>query len=335
MARSVGLDLGTVYTRIWTREKGIILRCPSAAAIDSQSHEVVALGVEAKKMMGKTPEDILVYRPVKDGVIADYEVAARMLNEFFYRKGLSTLFNRPAVLLSTPYRITEVERLAVGNAVFDAGARAVAEVPAAMAAAAGAGLRISGSRGCMIVDMGGGTTEAAVISSGGIISARSLRVGGERLDMAIVNYLKNHHDLLVGDSTAEMLKLRLGTADPTVRRGQMTVYGRNVRTGLAATATVGSGQICEAITPSLDAVARAIMTVLETVPPEIAGDIYALGMMLCGGCALLPGIAEFLHKRTGLRVTVARNPLDCVCLGLGRILEHPTLLGEPPEYRMK
>ena len=335
MARQVGLDLGTIYTRIWTREKGIILRCPSAAAIDSQSHEVVALGVEAKKMMGKTPEDILAYRPVKDGVIADYEVAARMLNEFFFRKGLSTLFNRPVVLLATPYRITEVEKLAVENAVFDAGAKAVAEVPAAMAAAAGAGLRINGSRGCMIVDMGGGTTEAAVISSGGMISARSLRVGGERLDMAIVNYLKNHCDLLVGDSTAEMLKLRLGTVDPTMDRGQMMVYGRNVRTGLAATAVVSSRQICEAVTPSLDAVSRALLTVLEDVPPEIAGDIFAYGMMLCGGCALLPGLPEFLHKRTGLRVTVAKNPLDCVCLGIGRILEHPSILGEPPEYRLK
>jgi rod shape-determining protein MreB len=248
---------------------------------------------------------------------------------------LSTLFNRPVVLLATPYRITEVEKLAVENAVFDAGAKAVAEVPAAMAAAAGAGLRISGSRGCMIVDMGGGTTEAAVISSGGMISARSLRVGGERLDMAIVNYLKNHCDLLVGDSTAEMLKLRLGTADPTMDRGRLTVYGRNVRTGLAATATVNSRQICEAITPSLDAVSRALLTVLEDVPPEIAGDIFAYGMMLCGGCALLPGLPEFLHSRTGLRVTVAKNPLDCVCLGLGRILEHPSMLGERPEYRMK
>ena len=335
MARPVGLDLGTVYTRIWTRDKGIILRCPSAAAIDSQSHEVVALGVEAKKMLGKTPENILAYRPVKDGVIADYEVAARMLNEFFFRKGLSTLFNRPVVLLATPYRITEVERLAVENAVFDAGARAVAEVPAAMAAAAGAGLRISGSRGCMIVDMGGGTTEAAVISSGGMISARSLRVGGERIDMAIVNYLKSRYDLLVGDSTAELLKLRLGTANPSIRRGEMEVYGRNVRTGLAATAVVESRQICEAITPSLDAIARALMMTLEDVPPEIAGDIYTYGMMLCGGGSLLPGLPEFLHNRTGLRVTVAKNPLDCVCLGLGRILEHPELLGERPEYRIK
>ena len=335
MARLVGLDLGTSYTRIWVQGRGIVLRCPSAAAIDSQSHEVVALGAEARRMLGKTPEDILAYRPIKDGVITDFEVASRMIGKFFSSKQISSTFNRPVVLLSTPYRITEVERLAVENAVLEAGARAVTQVPAIFAAAAGAGLRVYSPRGSMIVCMGGGITESAVISSGGIISARSLKVAGERFDMAIINYLRNRRDLLVGDTTAEMLKTRLGTADTRIDRGEMTVYGRNVRTGLASSRSITSAEICEAIMPAIDAVARTVLSTLDTVPPEIAGDVYAYGLMLCGGSALLPGLPAVLARKTGLRVTVAREPLDCVTLGLGRIHEHPTLWGEPLEYRLR
>lgn len=331
----VGLDLGTAFTRIWLQDKGIILRCPTAVAIDGRTHEVVALGDRARRMLGKTPEDILAYRPLKDGVIADFQVAADMLNEFFYRKQLASLFNRPVVLVSAPYRITEVERFAVENAVFEAGARAVAQVPSAYAAAVGAGLRVRSPRGCMIVEIGAGTCEVAIISSGGIISARSLKVAGVRFDMAIVNYLKNRMDLLIGESTAEMLKIRIGSADPSVNRGSMTVCGRNVRTGLAASLDIGSLHICDAISPSLDAIVRTIMSALEDAPPEIAGDIFEFGIMLCGGSALMSGLPSALAARTGLRVTVARDPLDCVCRGIGTLIMHPELFGDMPEFKAR
>lgn len=335
MARLVGLDAGTSYTRIWVQGKDIVLRCPSAAAIDSRTHEVVALGAEARQMLGKTPEDILAYCPIRDGAIAEFEVAARMLTRFFASKGVSSVFNRPAVLISTPYCITEVERIASENAVLEAGARSVAQVPAIYAAAVGCGLRVTSPRGAMMVSVGGGVSEAAVISAGGIISATSRKVAGERFNTAIINYLKRNDHMLIGEATAETLKLRLGAADPRVNRGEMEVYGRNVRTGLAMTRCVRSAELCEAIAPAVDAIARMIVSVVEVVPPEIASDINDLGFLLCGGSALLPGLPEALSHRTGLRVTVARDPLDAVTVGLGRILEQPRLYGDSLAYRYR
>ncbi len=328
MVRYIGLDLGTAYTRIWTAEHGVVLCSPSAAAIDSQTHEVVALAAEARQMLGKTPENILAFRPIRDGVVTDFEVTSLMLEAYFLNKRLCSTFRRPAVLLATPYRITEVERLAAENAVMEAGAKAVAQLPAIYAAAAGAGLRVTSPRGCMILSVGSGITEAAVISAGGIINARSSKVAGERLDMAIVNYLKSHRGLLVGDATAETLKVRIGAADPSIDRGDMQVYGRHIKTGLAAGRTVTTDEICKAISPCLDAIAQIALWALENVPPEISGDVHTFGLMLCGGCALLPGIAGAIARRTGLRVTVARNPLDCVIRGIGMIINRPSLWGE-------
>ncbi len=335
MARLVGLDPGTSFTRIWMQDKGVILRCPSAAAIDSRTHEVVALGAKARRMLGKTPEDILAYRPIKDGVITDFEVASRMLTRFFAEKRVSSIFRRPTVLLATPYRITEVEQLAAENAILEAGARAVAQIPAIYAAAVGSGLRVTSPRGCMMVSVGGGVSEAAIISAGGIIGARSMKVAGERFNTAIINYLKRRDHMLIGDATADALKLQLGTADPRIDRGEMEVYGRNVRTGLAMTRRVTSAEICEALSPSVDAIARMIVSVLEDAPPEIAADVSTLGFMLCGGSALLPGLPAALHRRTRLRVTVARDPLDAVAFGLGKVLTHPRLYGEPLIYRYR
>ncbi len=335
MARMVALDMGTTFTRIWTQDGGIVLRCPSAAAIDSQTHKLVALGAEARKMLGKTPQDILAYRPIREGLVSEFEVAARMIHAMFLNKQICSTFNRPVVLLATPYRINQVQQLAAENTVFEGGARAVAQLPSVYAAAAGAGLRVNSPRGCMILTMGGGISEVAVISSGGIIAARSIKVAGERFDAAIINYLKQRRNLVVGLPTAEELRIRIGTCDSRIDRGSMTVYGRNARTGLASRQEVYSAEVCEAITPALVAIMRNALSVLEDVPPEIATDVYNYGLMLAGGCAELPGLPAAIHRETDLRVTIARNPRDCVILGLGRILQHPELWGTPLEYRLK
>ena len=335
MARLVGLDLGTTYTRIWTQDGGIVLRCPSAAAIDGQTRKLVALGAEARKMLGKTPQDILASCPIKEGMVSEFDVAARMVRAMFLNKKICSTFNRPAVLLATPYRIDQVQQLAAENTVIEAGGRAVAQIPAIFAAAAGAGLRVASPRGCMILDIGGGLSESAIISLGGIIAGRSLKVAGERFDAAIMNYLRQKRNLVVGATTAEELRVSIGVCDTHIDRGSMTVYGRNARTGLASRQEVFSSEICEAITPALVAIARNAMSLLEDVPPEIAADIYDYGMMLTGGCALMPGMASALSRETGLRVTVADHPRDSVINGLGRILKYPALWGTPLEYRLK
>ncbi len=335
MARMVALDLGTTYTRIWTRDGGVVLRCPSAAAMDSESHRLVALGAEARRMLGKTPENILAYRPIREGLVSEFEVAARMVSAMFKNKQICSTFNRPVVLMATPYRINEVQQLAAENTVFEGGARAVAQIPAIFAAAAGAGLRVHSPRGGMILSIGGGISEAAIISSGSILAARSVKVAGERFDAAIINYLKQRRNLVVGLPTAEELRVRIGTADSGLDRGSMPVFGRNARTGLAARQEVYSSEVCEAITPSLMAIIRAALTVLEEVPPEIASDVYDFGLMLTGGCALLPGLSDAIRRETGLRVTIAREPRDSVIHGLGRIIEIPELWGARLEYRLK
>ncbi len=339
MARMVGLDLGTTYTRVWTQDGGIVVRCPSAAAIDSQTHEPMAIGAEAKRMLGKTPQDILAYLPIREGLVSEFEVAARMVHAIFLNKQICSTFNRPTVLLATPYRINQVQQLAAENTVFEAGAKAVAQVPAVFAAAIGAGLRVASPRGCMILCIGGGISEVAIISSGGIIAARSIKVAGERFDAAITNYLKHRRNLVVGPNTAEELRVRIGSADASLdrdpERGRMTVYGRNARTGLASRQEVYATEVTEAITPSLDAVMRAVLSTIEEVPPEIASDVYDYGLMLCGGCACMPGLPRFIRRATGLRVTVARDPRDCVINGLGRLIEHPGLWGTRLDYRLK
>jgi rod shape-determining protein MreB len=339
MARYVGLDLGTSYTRIWTLENGTVLRSPTAAAMDSQTHQLVALGAKARQMLGKTPENILTFRPIRDGVVTDLEVTARMLDAFFTNKKLRTTLRRPAVLLATPYRITEVEQVAAENAIMSAGARAVAQVPAIFAAAAGSNLHVTSPRGCMILSVGGGITEAAVISSGGIISARSAKMGGERFDMAIMNYLKKNRNLLIGGATAEFLKMQVGVADPSaspvLKEGVLEVCGRDSITGLAARKVVSSQEIYEALSLSMDAVARIALSALENVQPEISGDVHTFGIMLCGGSALLPGLPQAIARRTGLRVTLAANPQDCVIQGLGRIIQKPTLWGDELQDRIR
>ncbi len=335
MARTIGLDLGTTYTRIWTEDGGVVLRCPSAAVMDTRTHKLVALGAEARKMFGKTPQDIVAYRPIREGLVSEFEVAARMVHELFLNKQICSTFSRPDVLLATPYRINEVQRLAAENTIFEGGARAVTQLPAIFAAATGAGLRVASPRGCMILCIGGGIAEAAVISAGGIIAAQSMKVAGERFDAAVVQYLKHRRNLVIGIPMAEELRIRIGTADPRMDRGSMMVYGRNARTGLASQQEVSSREVAEAITPALDAVMRGVRTVLDDVPPEIANDVYDFGLMVAGGCADMPGLTAAIRRATGLRVTIARQPRDCVIHGLGRLIEHPDLWGGQRTCRRK
>ncbi|MBQ3013130.1 MAG: rod shape-determining protein [Clostridia bacterium] len=326
MPKHVGLDLGTSNTRMFIKGKGIILRSPTVVTVDKNKDVVVALGSDAKKMIGKTPSNMEAYRPIRNGVVADFEVTALMLHEFFLRTEALSLFNRPVVLVSTPENCTEVEKLAVENAIFAAGAKAVGMVGSSMAAAVGAGLKVNSPRGCMIVDIGGGMTQVAVISSGGIVRSRAVKLAGEKLDAAIINNLRMKKDLYVGEMTAELLKVRLGTALPETNRGLLDVSGRNEKLKCAQTVRVGSEDIYNAIHIALEAICRTITSVLESTPPELASDISDFGIMLVGGGANINGIAELINKKTGLRVTTAKNPMDCECIGIARLIEKPSII---------
>ncbi|MBQ8345140.1 MAG: rod shape-determining protein [Clostridia bacterium] len=333
MAKLIGVDLGTANTLICTKGKGIILRTPSVVAINKNSREIVALGPEARRMLGKTPEGILAFRPLKDGVIADPDVTERMLRTFFEVTDSIAFFSRPSVIACIPYGVTEVEKSAVETAVYRAGARSVALIEEPLAAALGTGLRVGGARGSMIVDIGGGTTEVAVISLGGIVASHSVRIAGDELDEAVVEWIRLTRNVLIGNATAEELKLRIGSAHPSADRGNMDICGRNLRSGMGATITVHSAEVRQALEEPLDLIVRAIKATLEETPPELSSDIYDYGIMLTGGGALLPGIDRMIHEKTGIRVTLAKRPLESVCNGIFRVIESEGRLGGLLHYR--
>lgn len=320
MAKQIGIDLGTSNTMIFLKDKGIVMRAPSVVSIDRLTHEVIASGSGAKKMLGKTPGNILALRPLKDGVITDLEVTSLMIRDFLRKLDMTSLFNRPSALISIPYGVTEVERRAVEDAIFEAGAKNVGLIDEPIAAAVGAGIRVSKARGAMLVDLGGGVSEAAVISLGGIVQSNSLRIAGDELDLAIVNYLKQTRNVLIGEITAEQLKKRIGTAVPDIERGSMQVCGRDLHTGLAITAEVSTDEVREAIQEPLLEIVNMIKVTLEETPPELSADIFDYGIVMVGGGSLLPGMQQILHERTGVRVTVAKKPLECGCIGLGHML---------------
>ena len=326
MPRHIGLDIGTSNMRLFMKGRGIVLRAPTVVAIDKQEDSVVALGQDAKRMIGKTPAHIEACRPVRDGVVSAYSTAVMMLHEHFKKTQACTVFNRPLALVATPCGVTESESISLENLLFDAGAKAVAFVEAPMSAAIGAGLRVNGSRACMIVDIGGGTTDIAVIRSGGIVKSRTLKLGGVKLDYAIMNTIKSKMSLSIGEISAEMIKVRIGAASPKLNKSAVEVSGRNEKHKCAQTLLIKPEDIYEPIGAVLDAICRAILSVVESTPPEIAADISDFGIMLTGGGANIPGIGEYISARTGLRVTVAKNPMDCVALGLGRIIEYPEIL---------
>lgn len=333
MAKLIGVDLGTSNTFMYMKSQGIKLRSPSVVAIDKHTRELVTIGPEAKKMLGKTPEGILAFKPLLGGVIADYDVTAKMLRAFFEITNSISLFSRPSVIICIPYGITEVEKRAVEDATLEAGAKTVALIETPLAAAIGTGLRINGVRGSMIVDIGGGTTEVAVISLGGIVASKSLRVAGDNLDKSIIQYLRVRKNILIGEITAEELKGRIGSAHPSTDKGRMTVFGRNVNSGLAATEEITSEDIRLAMREELEQIVGAIKSTLEETPPELSADIYDHGIILTGGCSMIRGIGRLITERTGIRVTIAKNPLDSVCLGIGRVIESEGALGNLLKYR--
>ena len=326
MPKHIGLDLGTSNIRMFIKGRGIVLRSPTVVTIDKHKDTVVALGSEAKKMIGKTPANMEAYRPIRDGVVADFEVVAMMIHEHFLKTEALSLFNRPVVLVSTPENCTEVERLAVENAIFAAGAKAVGVIGSSVAAAVGAGLNINSPKGCMIVDIGGGMTQVAVISSGGLIASRAVKLAGDKFDMAIINSLRTKKDLFVGEMTAELLKVRIGSALQGAERGMLDVSGLSDKLKCARTVRINSDDIHGAIGGALEAICRTILSVLDSVPPEIAGDISEYGLMLVGGGANIHGIGELIRKMTGLRVTIAKNPMDCECIGISKLIEKPSII---------
>ncbi len=329
MAKTVGVDLGTANTLVCMKGAGIVVRSPSVVAINKDTREIITQGTEAKRMLGKTPTGILAFRPLKDGVITDADVTAGMLRNYFRHIGALSTFSRPIVVACVPYGVTEVEKRAMEDAAFEAGARRVSLVEEPLAAALGTGLPIVGPKGSMIVDVGGGTTEVAVISMGGIVAFRSQKVAGDELDEAIVSYLRQTREILIGDATAEMLKIRIGAAHPDAERGSMMVSGMNLTRRMGETVEVSSGELREAMMPALERIVLSVKETMEQTPPEISSDLYDLGMVLTGGGALLPGFARLIQERTGVRVQVAKRPLESVCNGLLRMIEYD---GPPDEF---
>ena len=325
--KNIGIDLGTANTLVYLKGKGIVLREPSVVAIDARGRNVVAVGNEAKLMLGKTPGSITALRPLKDGVIAEFDATAAMLRHFFKKVSGNTIMSRPKVIICIPYGVTEVEKRAVEDVTLEAGAQSVALIEEPVAAAIGSGLRIEDARGSMIVDIGGGTTEVAVLSYGGIVLSTSLRTAGDELDEAISSYIKKKFNVLIGDVTAETLKKNIGSAHPAYDRGVMEVRGRNLLNGLPAVLGISSAEVREALADRVRTIIDGIKLTLENTPPELSSDIYDSGIVLSGGGALLPGLDLMVAHATGIRTFVAKNPLDCVAYGIGRVIDSGDLSG--------
>ena len=319
--RDIGVDLGTANTLVCLKGKGIIMREPSVVAYDVRSDAVRAVGTEAKEMIGKTPGSIVAVRPLKDGVIADFDVTAAMLKRFVRQALKGSFFSRVRMVICIPAGVTEVESRAVYDAAKQAGATDVDLVEEPMAAAVGAGLPVKEATGNMVVDIGGGTSEVAVISLGDIVTAQSVRIAGDHLDEAIINYVRKKHNLLIGERTAEQIKIDIGSAKPYENETTIEVKGRNLVDGLPKNITLSSEEVRDAIADPISQIINAIRTTLEKTPPELAADIIDSGITLTGGGALLRGIGELIAEETGMPVTVAANPLDCVVLGTAKRLE--------------
>ncbi len=324
-SRDIGIDLGTANTLVYLKGKGIVIQEPSVVAIDRDSREVLAVGEAAKQMIGRTPGNIVAIRPMKDGVIADFDITQTMLKYFIQRARAVTFLGRPRVVVAVPSGVTGVEDRAVKEAALQAGARRAFTVEEPMVAAVGAGLPIEEPTGNMVVDIGGGTTEVAIISLGGIVTSRSIRVAGDEMDEAIVGYVKRNYNMMIGERSAEDVKISIGAAfEPD--DASMDVRGRDLVSGLPKTVTITASEVRDALSETVYAIIDAIKVTLETTPPELASDIMDRGIVMTGGGALLRNIDRLLARETGMPVHIAEDPLLCVAKGTGRYLEYRALM---------
>lgn len=327
-SKDIGIDLGTANTLVFMKGKGIVIREPSVVAVDVRTDSVLAVGDSAKEMIGRTPGSIVAVRPLKDGVIADFDTTAVMLKHFIKKAVKSGIFSKPRVVVCIPSGVTEVERRAVEDAARQAGAKDVELIEEPMAAAIGAGLPVSEPTGSMVVDIGGGTSEVAVISLGDIVAACSVRVAGDKFDESIISYIKRKYNLLIGERTAESIKIKIGSAYPYEDEGSVEIKGRNLIDGLPKNIVIEASEVRKALEDPINTIIDAIKSTLEDTPPELSADIIDHGIMLTGGGALLRNLDVLISKETHMPVYIAENPLDCVVAGTGKRLE----ISMPKEY---
>jgi len=324
----IGIDLGTASVLIYVKGKGIVLREPSVVAIDKNTDKILAVGEEARRMLGRTPGNIVACRPLREGVISDYHVTERMLKYFLNKVTASSFFRlfKPRVMICVPSGVTEVEKRAVEDAAVQAGARKTYLIEEPIAAAIGAGIDITKACGSMVVDVGGGTTDIAVISLGGTVVSTSIKVAGDKFDEAIVRYMRKKHNIMIGERTAEDLKVNIGTVFPRPQEVYMDIRGRNLVSGLPKTITVSSSELMEALEEPVSSVVEAVHSVLERTPPELAADISDRGIVMTGGGSLVYGLDKLLEHKTGIKVIIADDAVSAVALGTGKVLENLDLL---------
>jgi rod shape-determining protein MreB len=325
-SNDLAIDLGTANTLVYAKGRGIISNEPSVVAVDTEKHKVRAVGKEAKSMLGRTPGSIQAVRPLRDGVIADFEIAEAMLRYFIQKAHNRSTFLRPRIVISVPSGITEVEKRAVRESALSASAREVYLIEEPMAAAIGAGLPITEPSGNMIIDIGGGTTEVAIISLSGIVYANSVRVGGDKMDEAILNYVKRKYNLLIGERTAERIKIEIGSAYPSDEQRSLVVKGRDLVAGVPKTLEIHTEDVREALTEPVNAIVEATKIALERTPPELAADIADKGIVLSGGGSMLQNLDILLREETGLPIMLAEDPFTAVVMGCGRCLDEADLL---------
>ena len=321
LGRDMAVDLGTANTLVYVRGRGIVLNEPSVVALNTNNGQVVAVGADAKRMIGRTPGNIVAVRPLKDGVIADFDVTERMLRYFIQKVHRRTRMAKPRIVVAVPSGITGVEQSAVKEAGHQAGARKVYIIEEPMAAAIGAGLPVNEPTGNMVVDIGGGTTEVAVISLGGIVTSQSIRIGGDELDQALISFGKKEHSLMLGERTAEEIKVALGSAFPSADELHAEIRGRDLVSGLPKTVMISAAEVRRAIEEPLNLIIDAVKSTLDKCPPELAGDVMDRGIALTGGGALLQGLDQRIREETGMPVHIADSPLDSVVLGTGKCVE--------------
>ena len=320
-SKDIGVDLGTANVLVYIKGKGVVLREPSVVAIDRDTNKVLAIGEEARKMLGRTPGNIVAIRPLREGVIADYDTTESMLRHFIEKVAGRSFIFKPRIMVCIPSGVTTVEKRAVLEAAVQAGARKTYLIEEPLAAALGAGLDISEPYGAMVVDIGGGTTDVAVISLGGIVASESLRIGGDKFDDVIVRYVKKEYNMMIGERTAEEIKMNIGTAIRGRREGSMEVRGRDLLSGLPKTVRMSAVETGEALNEPVEAIVQCVKAVLEITPPELAADIMDRGIVMTGGGALLYALDELIQKETGIPTYLAEDPLSCVALGTGKALE--------------